>query len=71
MKKLLIASLFAAVSTSAFVVDAAQVEKFIPLKDGATVYIFKDGKMGMEGSTAGLFACRKATSWKPRAGRRS
>jgi hypothetical protein len=29
-------------------VDASQVEKSIELKDGSTVYIFKDGKMGME-----------------------
>lgn len=48
MKKLLIASIFAVVSVSALAVDASQVEKSIPLKDGSTVYIFKDGKMGME-----------------------
>lgn len=48
MKKLLIASLFAAMSASVFAVDAAQVDKSIPLKDGSTVYIFKDGKMSME-----------------------
>jgi len=27
--------------------DSAQVETFIELKDGSTIYIFKDGKMGM------------------------
>ncbi|MBA3024356.1 MAG: periplasmic Cu(I)/Cu(II)-binding protein CopK [Gammaproteobacteria bacterium] len=48
MKKLLIASIFAAMSTSVFAVDAAQVDKSIPLKDGTTLYIFKDGKMSME-----------------------
>ena len=33
---------------SAFAVDASKVEKSIELKDGSTVYLFKDGKMGME-----------------------
>ena len=37
-----------AVTASAFAVDRSQVEKSIELKDGSTVYIFKDGKMGME-----------------------
>lgn len=43
---LMIAAL--AAGTSAFAVDVETVEKSIPLKDGSTVYIFKDGKMGME-----------------------
>jgi predicted dithiol-disulfide oxidoreductase (DUF899 family) len=37
-----------AVTASAFAVDMSQVAKSIELKDGTTVYIFKDGKMGME-----------------------
>ena len=41
-------ALLSAISASTFAVDAAQVEKSIPLKDGTTVYIFKDGKMSME-----------------------
>lgn len=36
------------VSTSAWAADMANVAKSFPLKDGSTVYIFKDGKMGME-----------------------
>lgn len=35
-------------TTSAFAVDVETVEKAIPLKDGSTVHVFKDGKMGME-----------------------
>ena len=35
-------------SITSFAVDKAQVEESIELKDGSTVYIFKDGKMGME-----------------------
>lgn len=48
LKKLLIVAATAIISTSAMAVDAAKVEKSIPLKDGSTVYIFKDGKMAME-----------------------
>ncbi|GAB5604809.1 periplasmic Cu(I)/Cu(II)-binding protein CopK [Sideroxyarcus sp. TK5] len=48
MNKLLIASLFSVMSASVFAADFGQVDKSIPLKDGSTVYIFKDGKMGME-----------------------
>ncbi|NKE67568.1 periplasmic Cu(I)/Cu(II)-binding protein CopK [Ramlibacter sp. RBP-2] len=32
----------------ALAADKANVDKSIPLKDGSTVYIFKDGKMAME-----------------------
>ena len=32
----------------AMAADKANVDKSIPLKDGSTVYIFKDGKMAME-----------------------
>lgn len=42
----------AMVAMSAFAVDLSQVETSIPLKDGAVVYIFKDGKMGMEDKNA-------------------
>lgn len=38
----------ATVAISAFAVDLSQVEKSVPLKDGSTVYVFKDGKMAME-----------------------
>ena len=36
------------VCTSALAADMVKVEKSIPFKDGSTLYIFKDGKMGME-----------------------
>ena len=48
LKKLLMVVAMSAVTATAFAVDAAQVEKSIELKDGSTVYIFKDGKMGMD-----------------------
>uniref|UniRef100_Q47DR2 Copper resistance protein K n=1 Tax=Dechloromonas aromatica (strain RCB) TaxID=159087 RepID=Q47DR2_DECAR len=48
LKKLLMVVAMSTVGISAYAVDGAQVEKSIELKDGSTVYIFKDGKMGME-----------------------
>lgn len=36
------------VALSASAADMSQVEKSIELKDGSTVYLFSDGKMGME-----------------------
>lgn len=36
------------VALSALAADMSQVEKTIELKDGSTVYLFSDGKMGME-----------------------
>lgn len=48
LRKLLVVVAMSAVTVSAFAVDHARVEKSIELKDGSTVYIFKDGKMGME-----------------------
>ena len=47
-KKMLIVVAGSMVALSALAVDASKVEKSIELKDGSTVYLFKDGKMGME-----------------------
>jgi len=48
LKKLMMVVAMGTVAVTAFAVDSAQVERSIVLKDGTTVYIFKDGKMGME-----------------------
>lgn len=48
MKKALLVAALSMVAVSAQAVDRSQVQKSIELKDGSTVYIFKDGKMGME-----------------------
>ena len=48
LRKLLMVVAIGTVATSAFAVDQSQVQKSIELKNGTTVYIFKDGKMGME-----------------------
>ena len=50
LKKMLMVVAISAVSVTAFASDAARAEakQVIDLKDGSTVYIFKDGKMAME-----------------------
>ena len=48
LRKLLPIIAMSMITASAYAVDASQVAKSIPLKDGSTVYIYKDGKMGME-----------------------
>lgn len=48
MKKYLVAAAAMLIAVSAGAVDITKVEKKLELKDGSTVYIFKDGKMGME-----------------------
>ena len=58
-KMLLVAVSSLVVSLSAFAVDTSKVEKSIEMKDGSTVYIFKDGKMGMEDKVG------RATRMKP------
>ena len=49
LKKLLMVAALSTAAVSAFAVSPAEeVQKAIQLKDGSTVYILKDGKMGME-----------------------
>ena len=47
-KKILVVAAGSMVALSGFAVDLSKVEKSVELKDGSTVYLFKDGKMGME-----------------------
>lgn len=47
-KKVFVTVAACMVALSAFAVDQANVEKSVVLKDGSTVYLFKDGKMAME-----------------------
>ncbi|KDP87247.1 copper resistance protein CopK [Cupriavidus sp. SK-3] len=47
-KQVLLAASMSGLAFSAFAADPSQVEKKIELKDGSTLYVFKDGKMGME-----------------------
>lgn len=47
-RKVFVFSTAATIAFSAFAGDPFTIEKSIELKDGSTVHIFKDGKMGME-----------------------
>ena len=47
-KKILFAAAISTLAASAFALDEGQFQKVVELKDGSTVYIFKDGKMAME-----------------------
>ena len=53
-----------------FAVDAAQVEKSIELKDGSTVYIFKDGKMAMEDKLGRAVRMKKDTVMETKDGQK-
>lgn len=48
LRKISVAIVGTMVALSAFAVDLSNVKQSIPLKDGSTVYVFKNGKMGME-----------------------
>ena len=47
-KKLLLAAATGMFAMSAFAANTGNVQKSYELKDGSTVHVFKDGKMGME-----------------------
>ena len=70
LKKLLMVVAMSAVTATAFAVDAAQVEKSIELKDGSTVYIFKDGKMGMEDKLGRAVRMKKYTVMEAKDGQK-
>jgi hypothetical protein len=48
LKQLLIATALTASAASAFAVGHYDIDRTVALNDGATLYVFKDGKMGME-----------------------
>ncbi|AXK38789.1 periplasmic Cu(I)/Cu(II)-binding protein CopK [Crenobacter cavernae] len=57
LKKLLMIAALGAVAAPAFAHDAARAaaQQIIELKDGATLYVFKDGKMSMENKLGRAF----------------
>lgn len=61
LKKLLMVVAMSAVTATAFAGDAARAEakQVIELKDGSTVYIFKDGKMAMEDKSGRTMRMKK------------
>lgn len=59
LKKLAIMATLLAAASTTFAVDMGNVAQKFDIKDGSTVYVFKDGKMAMEdrlGRTVGMKA---------------
>ena len=46
--KIVLAAVSTMLAMTPYAIDRSKVDKSIDLKDGSTVYIFKDGKMAME-----------------------
>ena len=70
LKKALMVAALGIATTSAFAVDVERVEKSIPMKDGSTVYIFKDGKMGMEDKLGRAMRMKKDTVMETKDGQK-
>lgn len=70
LKKMLMVIALGMVGVSAYAVDASQVEKSIELKDGSTVYIFKDGKMAMEDKLGRAVRMKKDTVMETKDGQK-
>ena len=72
LKKLLIVAALTTVTFSAFASDAARAaaQKTIDLKDGSTVYIFKDGKMAMEDKVGRAMRMKKGVVMETKDGQK-
>lgn len=66
----LIAAACSMIAMSAFAVDASKVDKSVELKDGSTMYIFKDGKMGMENKAGAVTSMRDGQVMEGKDGQR-
>ncbi|MDP2171480.1 MAG: periplasmic Cu(I)/Cu(II)-binding protein CopK [Rhodocyclaceae bacterium] len=72
LKKLLMVVATSALASTAFAGDAARTEakQVIDLKDGTTLYIFKDGKMAMEDKFGRTMRMKKDTVMETKAGQK-
>ena len=72
LKKMLMVALMSALSVTAFASDEARAaaKQVIELKDGSTVYIFKDGKMGMEDKVGRAVRMKPDTVMETKDGRK-
>lgn len=59
-----------AIATSAYAIHADDVAKVHELSDGSTLYIFKDGKMGMEDKFGRPLTMREGQVMETKEGRR-
>ena len=68
--RILTAGILCAVVASAFAHDeaAAAAERIIAMKDGATLYVFKDGKMAMENKYGRAVSVKEGEIMETRAG---
>lgn len=69
-KKMLVFAASSMFALSALAADMSQVEKSIELKDGSTVYLFKDGKMGMENKYGKAIAMKEGHVMETKDGQR-
>ncbi|WP_150429413.1 periplasmic Cu(I)/Cu(II)-binding protein CopK [Dechloromonas sp. CZR5] len=72
LKKMLVVAIMSAVSITAFASDEARAaaKQVIELKDGSTLYIFKDGKMGMEDKVGRATRMKKDTVMETKDGQK-
>lgn len=70
LKKCVVFVASAIIALSAHAVDTSKVEKSIELKDGSTVYIFKDGKMAMEDKYGRVISMKKGQVMETKDGQR-
>jgi hypothetical protein len=70
LKKILVAAAISTMALPAFAVDSGQVKSSIALKDGSMVYIFKDGKMGMEDKLGRAIVMRQGIAMDTKDGKK-
>ena len=72
LKKLLMVAAMSALTATAFADDAARAaaKQVIEMKDGSTVYIFKDGKMAMEDKVGRAMRMKKDTVMETKDGQK-
>lgn len=72
LKTLLVATAMTMVTASAIASDAARAaaKDVIELKDGVTLYVFKDGKMAMEDKNGRAVRMQEGTSMETKDGKK-
>ncbi|MCK0511611.1 periplasmic Cu(I)/Cu(II)-binding protein CopK [Aromatoleum buckelii] len=58
------------IATSAFAADKVNVAKSYELKDGSTVYVFKDGKMAMENKAGEVVSMKEGHAMETKDGQK-
>ena len=70
LTKIAVAAASVLIATSAFAADKANVAKSYELKDGSTVYVFKDGKMAMENKVGQVVSMKEGHAMETRDGQK-